>query len=331
MNRRAFLGTMTGGLLTAPLTAGAQQAAKVYRLGVLSLGSSSSGDIGREAFVQRLRELGWSVGNNVMFEARYAEGKVDRLPGLAAELAQLKVSVILAFGTPASLAAKHSTATIPIVVMAGDPVGTGLVTSLARPGGNITGLTPEASVDLIQMATKRLGLLKEAAPKTLRVGILWNTANPAEARVRDAVLGSARALGLTLLPVEVQSTDDFSGAFALLSREHADALTATEDLLIVGQRQLIVDFALQNRLPTVFGGRVFVDAGGLMSYGTDWVDLLRRLATFVDKILRGAKPADLPVEQPTKFELVINLKTAKALGLTIPPSLLLRADQVIDP
>jgi len=329
MNRRAFLGTMTGSLLTAPLTAGAQQAAKVYRLGVLSLGSSS-GDIGREAFVQRLRELGWSVGNNVMFEARYAEGKVDRLPGLAAELAQLKVSVILAFGTPASLAAKHSTATIPIVVMAGDPVGTGLVTSLARPGGNITGLTPEASVDLIQMATKRLGLLKEAAPKTLRVGILWNTANPAEARVRDAVLGSARALGLTLLPVEVQSTDDFSGAFALLSREHADALTATEDLLIVEQRQLIVDFALQNRLPTVFGGRVFVDAGGLMSYGTDWVDLLRRLATFVDKILRGAKPADLPVEQPTKFELVINLKTAKALGLTIPPSLLQRADQVIE-
>ena len=331
ISRRRLL---TGFVLAwAPLGAAAQEykAGKVQRIGVPSPGSVAGvGGIGAQEFVQRLRELGWSVGQNLLVEARYAEGKLDRLPTLATGLAQLQVSVILAFGTPASLAAKHATATIPIVVMAGDPVGTGLVASLARPGGNITGVTIEASLDLTQVGIKRLELLKEAAPKTQRLGILWNTANPAAAAIREAALASARALGVTPIPVEMRTPDDLGSAFTTLSRERVDALTAADDPPIVEQRRLIIDFATQNRLPTVFGVRAFVDAGGLMSYGTDWVDVLRRAATFVDKILRGARPGDLPVEQPAKFELVINLKTARALGLPIPQSLLQRADQVIE-
>ena len=235
--------------------------------------------------------------------------------------------MILAFGTPASLAAKHATTTIPIVAFAGDPVGTGLVASLARPGGNLTGLTADAGLEI---GAKRLELLKHAAPGISRVGILWNPTNLPEARGRQAVSESVRALGLTLVFVGVRSPGDFEEAFTTASRERADALAIFENSLNTEYRKLIVDFAAKHRLPTVFGERASVDAGGLMSYGTDFVDLLRRAATYVDKILKGAKPADLPVEQPTKFELVINMKTAKALGLTIPPSLLLRADQVIE-
>jgi len=224
-------------------------------------------------------------------------------------------------------AAKRGTATIPIVMLAGDPVGTGLVASLGRPGGNVTGLTNEAGLEL---AGKRLELLKDAAPKTSRVGILWDSSNPAELRGRDATLAPARVLGLTLLPQDVRTPKDLEGALAALSRARADALMVLENSGNIEQRKLIVSFAERHRMPTVFGERASVEDGGLMSYGTDFVDLLRRAATYIDKILKGAKPADLPVEQPTKFELVINRKTAKALGLTIPPSVLGRADEVIE-
>lgn len=313
-------------LLAAPPSAQVQPTGKVARIGVLSPASPGA-DAARGVFLQRLNELGWVAGQNLTFETRYAEGDLARLADLAAELVQLKVSVILAFGTPASFAAKRATTTIPIVIFAGDPVGTGLVGSLARPGGNLTGLTQEAGLEIF---AKRLELLKEVAPKTSRVGIVWNPTSPAEARVRDANLESARSLGLTLMPLDVRSAADFEGAFTRASRERADALAIAENALNVEHRHLIVRFATKNRLPTVFGERASVDAGGLMSYGADFADILRRAATYIDKILKGVKPSELPVEQPTRFELVINVRVAKALGLTIPPTLLLRADQVIE-
>ena len=329
MERRRFIEVIAGGLLAAPFAAEAQLA-KVYWIGVLSQGTPDSGSSAlalRQSFLQRLHGLGWIVGQNLAVEGRYAEGKLDRLPDLAAELVQLKVSVLLAFGTPAALAAKRATATIPIVMLAGDPVGTGLVASLGRPGGNVTGLTNAAGLELVG---KRLELLKEAAPKTSRVGILWDSSNPAERHFRDATLAPARVLGLTLLPQDVRTPNDLDGALTALARARADALMVAEGSGNFEQRKLIVSFAEKHRLPTVFGERTSVEDGGLVAYGTDFADLLRHAATYIDKILKGAKPADLPVEQPTKFELVINLKTAKALGLTIPPALLARADQVIE-
>ena len=321
---------LTLGFLAAPLAVEGQQAGKVYRIGVLSSGSSIPDIVGstRQAFLERLSDLGWVVGQNLTFEPRSADQRLDRLPGLAAELVQLNVSMILAFGNQAALAAKRATATIPIVMLASDPVGSGLIASLARPGGNITGLTNEAGLEIL---SKRLELLKEASPKISRVGILTNRSNTTGARMLDATAPTAQVLRLTFLPVDVQSPSDFDGAFAVLIRERVDALTtAAESPLIAERRGSIVSFAAGNHLPTVFGDRAFADAGGLMSYGISFADLFRRLPTYMDKILKGAKPADLPVEQPTKFELVVNLKTAKALGLTIPPSLLLRADQVIE-
>jgi putative tryptophan/tyrosine transport system substrate-binding protein len=316
-------------LSSAAPAAQAQQAGKVYRVGVLSAGSVALDAVGngRQAFLERLSDLGWVVGQNLTIEPRHADGELDRLPGLAAELVQLKVDMVMAFGTPAALAAKRATVTIPIVIVAGDPVGTGLVASLAHPGGNITGLTNEAGLEIF---AKRLELLKEMAPKISRLGILTNRSNIAEARGGAATTPVAQALRLTFVPVDVRSPSGFDGALAVLIRERVDALTATENPLNVEHKDLIVSFANKNRLPTVFGERVFVDAGGLMSYGISFADLLRRLATCMDKILRGAKPADLPIEQPTKFELVVNPKTAKALGLTIPQTLLQRADQVVE-
>ena len=316
------------GLLAVPLAPEAQPAGKVHRVGVLSSGSVALDDVGngRQVFLERLSDLGWVVGQSLMIEPRHADGHLDRLPGLATELVQLKVGMIVAFGTPAALAAKRATVTIPIVIVAGDPVGTGLVASLAHPGGNITGLTNEAGLEIF---AKRLELLKETAPKISRLGILTNRSNTAEARGGAATVPSAPALRLTFVPVDVRSPSGFGDAFAVLIRERVDALTATENALNVEHKDLIVSFANKNRLVTVFGERAFVDAGGLMSYGISFADLLRRLATCMDKILRGAKPADLPIERPTKFELVVNPKTAKALGLTIPQTLLQRADQVI--
>jgi ABC-type uncharacterized transport system substrate-binding protein len=266
------------GLVLAPLAAVAQQAGKVYRIGVLSSGSSIPDDVGhgRQAFLERLSDLGWVVGENLTFVRRSADQRLDRLPGLAAELVQLNVSMILAYGNQAALAAKRATATIPIVMLANDPVGSGLVASLGRPGGNITGLTNEAGLEIF---SKRLGLLKEAAPKISRVGILTNRSNTPEARVLDATAPTAQALRLTFLPVDVRSPGDFDGAFAVLIRERVDALTATENPLNGEHRSSIVSFAAGNRLPTVFGERAFVDAGGLMSYGISLADLIQRLPT----------------------------------------------------
>jgi putative tryptophan/tyrosine transport system substrate-binding protein len=324
MRRIGLAIVLAVGPTVAPLAADAQQAAKVYRIGVLSSGSSVPDAVSHrwQAFLGRLNDLGWVVGQNLTLEPRSADQRLDRLPGLAAEVVQLNVSMILAFGSQAALAAKRATATIPIVMFAGDPVGSGLIASLARPGGNITGLTTEASREIF---SKQLELLKEAAPKISRVGILTNRSN-----MLDATAPTAQALRLTFLPVDVRSPSDFDGAFAVLIRERVDALTATENPLNGEHRGSIVSFAAGNRLPTVFEDRAFVDAGGLMSYGVSFADLFRRLPTYMDRILKGAKPADLPVEQPTKFELVINMKTAKAIGLTIPQSLLQRADVVIE-
>jgi ABC-type uncharacterized transport system substrate-binding protein len=287
-------------LALAPFAADAQQAGKVPRVGILSSGSAAFNEVpaeGRRVFRERLSDLGWIVGQNLTFESRYAEGNLERLPGLAAELVQLKVSMIVALGTQPSLAAKRATATIPIVIIAGDPVGSGLIASLAHPGGNITGLTMEAGLEIF---SKRLDLLKQAAPKISRVGILANRSNTSEARFLDAMAPVAQALRLTFLPVEVRTSRDFADAFSVLSRERVDALTATENPLNMEHRGSIVSFAARNRLPTMFGERLFVDAGGLMSYGISFIDLFRHLPTYMDKILRARSPAISPSSSPPR-------------------------------
>ena len=265
-----------------------------------------------------------------MIEYRDAEGKLERLPALAAELVALKVDVIVAAGTPAALAAKQATRTLPIVfAAAADPVASGLVTSLARPGGNVTGL----SILAPELVGKCLEQLKQAVPGVSRVAVLWQPGGLGERTEKDMLKGAevaARALGVRLQFVEARGPADFDRAFSDMTRARAGALTVLASAMFFSERRRLVDLAAKNRLPAVYPLREFVDAGGLMSYGPNLADLFRRAATYVDKILKGAKPGDLPVEQPTKFELVINLKTAKALGLTIPPSLLQRADQVIE-
>ena len=307
----------------------AQQAAKIARIGYLAANLAASPHL-PEAFRQGLRDLGYVEGRNVVIEYRDAEGKPERLPALAAELVALKVDVIVAAGTPPALAAKQATRTLPIVfATAADPVGSGLVTSLARPGGNVTGL----SILAPELVGKRLELLKQAVPGVSRVAVLWQPGDFGERTEKDMLKGAdvaARALGVRLQFVEARGPADFDRAFSDMTRARAGALTVLTSNMFLIERRRLVDLAAKNRLPAVYGGREFVDAGGLMSYGPNLADLFRRAATYVDKILKGAKPGDLPVEQPTKFELVINLKTAKALGLTIPPSLLLRADEVIE-
>jgi ABC-type uncharacterized transport system substrate-binding protein len=329
VNRRAFLGTLASSLLAAPLAAGAQQAAKVARIGFLSPNLAASPHR-PEAFRQGLRDLGYVEGRNLVIEYRDAEGKVERLPALAAELVALKVDVIVTGGsTIAALAAKQATRTLPIVfAAAGDPVTSGLVTSLARPGGNVTGL----SSLFPELVGKRLELLTQAVPGVSRVAVLRLPGALGERTAKDMLTGTevaARALGVGLQVVEARGSDDFDRAFSDMTRARAGALTVLPSNMFLREHRRLVDLAAKNRLPAVYPSREFVDAGGLMSYGANFADLFRRAATYVDKILKGAKPADLPVEQPTKFELVINLKTAKALGLTIPPSLLQRADEVI--
>ena len=328
--RRAFLGALAGGLLAAPRAAGAQQpAGKVYRLGYLSMGSGTSTYLRPlEAFRQGLRERGWVEGQNIVIEFRWAEGRVDRLPALAEELVRLKVDAIVASPTPAALAARNATRTIPIVGMSlTEPVEVGLVASLARPGGNVTGVTYGVDTDIFG---KQLGLLKEAIPKVRRVTVLYNPGNsPAQPLIMSSVKDAARSLGLQLQLLEAREPGEFDGAFAAMARERAGALLLSGDPMYFLQRARLAELALKGRLPSMSTQWQWVEAGGLMSYAPSFPDLYRRAATYVDKILRGAKPADLPVEQPTKFELVINLKTAKALGLTIPPSLVARADEVI--
>ena len=326
--RPAFTITLLLGGLCSP--SAAQQAAKVARIGYLSLNLAASPPNLHEAFRQGLRDLGYVEGRNVVIEYRDAEGKPERLPALAAELVALKVDVIVAGSTPHALAAKQATRTLPIVFIgAGDPVTDGLVTSLARPGGNVTGLsslTPER-------VGKCLELLTQAVPGVSRVAVLWQPGAVGERTERDTLKGAevaARALGVRLQFVEARGPADIDRAFADMTRARAGALTVWTTAMLVSERGRLVALAAKNRLPGVYTLREFVDAGGLMSYGHSQADLNRRAATYVDKVLKGAKPADLPVEQPTKFDLVINLKTAKALGLTIPPSVLARADHVVE-
>jgi ABC-type uncharacterized transport system substrate-binding protein len=315
---------LTLSLLTAPLAARAQSLGQVYRIGFLSTDPPLSHLW--EALLDELRERGYREGQNLVFERRFSEGHAERFPELAAELVRLRVDCIIVTTTPAALAAKHATQTIPIVMTAAiDPVGAGLVASLVRPGGNITGLSAVGP----ELSEKRLELLKEVVPGLTRVAVLWNAANPANAAVWQETQAAARALGLLLHSQEVGGPQDLEGAFALTAQARPDALLVVGDALLAMHRPQIVEFATQQHLPSVLTGREWVVAGGLMSYGSSQRDRFRRAADYVDRILKGSKPAALPVEQPMKFELVINLKTAKALGLTIPPHILFQADEVI--
>jgi putative tryptophan/tyrosine transport system substrate-binding protein len=315
--------------LAAPLAAGAQPAGKVPRVGYLTAGSPS--DQGRqrrfEAFRQGLRELGYVEGQNIAIESRWAEGKNDRYPALAADLVRSKVDVIVAVGGAASKAAQQATRTIPIVMsLVNDPVGSGLVPSLARPGGNLTGVSLMAP-DLVG---KQLGLLKELVPKVSRVAILRNPANPASAPQLREAEAAARALGVRLQTLEARSPPEIDSAFATMTRERVGALVVLTDSIFTNQRRQIAELAAERRLPAVYGNSEHAEAGGLVAYSANFLDLERRAATFVDKILKGAKPGDLPVEQPTRLELVVNLRTAKAIGLMIPPAVLARADETIE-
>jgi len=294
---------------------------------VAYLSASSAGRTTLDTFQQGLRDLGYVEGRNILIEYRWANGQFDRLPALATELVRARVNVIVAANTPAALAARNATSTIPIIlVTSGDPVGSGLVASLARPGGNVTGLS---LMPTLAISGKQLELLKEAFPTITHVAVLANPANPPTAGLLTEIERAALSLGLRLRIVQVRDSKEFGDAFATIKNERVPALLVIADPLVAENRDGIVAFAAANRLPAIYPYRLFVDAGGLMSYGADLSDLHRRAAIYVDRILKGAKPAELPIEQPTKFELVVNLKTAKALGLTIPPSLLRRADHVI--
>jgi putative ABC transport system substrate-binding protein len=307
------------------LSAEAQQTTKIPRIGWLAGNLPYTSTPRIEIFRQGLRELGYVEGKNIIIEARFNEGKLDQLPGLGAELVGLKVDVIVAIGTQAAQAAKSATKTIPIVATSGDPVGTGLVSSLAHPGGNVTGLANLT----FELAPKRLELLKEAVPKLSHVAVLWTPDAANSAQGLPETEAAARSFGIKLQSVKVKGPDDLERAFSAMRKERIGAFMLLRSPWILSQLKRIVELEARNRLPGMFDDRAFPEAGGLMSYGTLLADLDRRLAIYVDKILKGAKPADLPVEQPMKFELVINLKTAKQIGLTIPPNVLVRADRVI--
>jgi putative ABC transport system substrate-binding protein len=329
MNRRAFV-TGLGAFLAAPLVAEAQQQpGQVPLVGYISPGSGSDPFRQRrfEAFRQGLRELGHVDGRNVVLEPRWAEGQYARYPVLAADLVRLKVAAIVTVGGAATKAAKQVTSTIPIVMsVVIDPIGSGLVTNLARPSGNLTGTSVMAN----ELLTKQLELLKEVAPNVHRIAVLWNPDNPSGAAAMSYLNAAARSLGVELQLVEARNPQEIDRAFAAMTREHAGAVVVLPDAIYGNQIKQIVGLAAQRRLPAIYTLVENAEAGGLMVYGPNLTDLERHAATFVNKILKGTKPADLPVEQPTKFELVVNLKTAKALGLTIPPSVLLRADEVIE-
>jgi putative ABC transport system substrate-binding protein len=334
-----FIVTLALSILLGPLATAAQPPAKVARIGYLSpLGGTRSvipgafleafldGGAFLEAFVQGLRDLGYSDGHNLALEFRFAEGKFPQLPALAAALVQQQVDVIVTLGNAAARAAKAATTTIPIVMTAADdPVATGLVASLAAPGGNLTGLSSLAT----ELSSKRLELLKEAVPTLSRVAVLWNAAAPAMTLRFAQIQGAAQALGVTLHPLGVKDANDVESAIAAMTQERPDVLFIITDVLTARHSQRLVDFAAHSQLPTMFEYKGAVAVGGLMAYGPSLVEQHRRAAYYVDRILKGTKPADLPIEQPMKFELVINLKAAKALGITMPPSLLLLADEVI--
>jgi len=324
--RREFI-TLLGGTAAWPLAARAQQAGKVHRIGVLETISTTLNVANFYALREGLRQLGYAEGQNLVIEYRSADGRDDRFPGLARELLALKVDVIVTRGTPAAKAVKNATSTVPVVMMAsGDPVGVGLVTSLARPGGNITGL----SAIVGELSPKRLELIKEIVPGLARIAVLANTSNDAVRRDWARIETAARSLGVQSQLLDLRESDALGPTFDDASARRADALVVVIDAITQANQQRIVDLAMKHRLPAIYSSREFVDAGGLISYGVSYPDLYRRAATYVDKILKGTKPADLPVVQPTKFELVINLKTAKALGIEVPPSLLALADGVIE-
>jgi putative tryptophan/tyrosine transport system substrate-binding protein len=326
MDRRAFIGSLAGGLLAAPLAAEAQPAAKVWRIGVLSSGSPSAAIARIDAFKQGLRELGYIEGQNLAIEYRWAEGREDRLSALAADLVRLTVDIIVTQGTVATVVAHRARPTMPIVfAVAGDPVAAKLVASLTRPAGTVTGLAVLGA----EMSPKRLELLREMVPGLTRIAALWNPGNSSSVPELKATEAAARTFGLQLQSVEARDARGLDAAFAAMTKQGAGAVIVLSDSMLFGQRRQIADLAARNRLPAIAWTREFID-GLLMVYGPNVAEMYRRAATYVDKIFKGAKPADLPVEQPTKFELLINLRTAKALGLTIPPSLLQRADQVIE-
>ena len=327
IERQIFLFALSLGALSAPLAADAQPAGKVQRIGILSSGSSTARPPIIKAFRQGLRELGWVEGQNFVIDYRFAEYEYDRLPGLARELVRLEVHVIVAPATPAAVAAKNATGTIPIVMVGvGDPVGSGLVASLARPGGNVTGSTYSGAG--MEIYAKQLELLVETVPKVRRVAILSNPTNPGHPLWMREIKGAGRSLGVQLQFLEARGPAELDGAFAAMAKDRVGALLVVADSMFILHRTRLADLAAEGRLPSL-GYRELVEAGGLMSYGPSLPDLGRRAAIYVDKIFKAAKPGDLPVEQPTRLDLVINLKTAKALGLTIPQSVLVRADEVI--
>jgi putative tryptophan/tyrosine transport system substrate-binding protein len=327
MERRAFITMVGGSMLAGPLTAEAQQAGKIYRIGMLETTSMTLNAANLDAFRQGLRELGYVEGRNFMIEYRSADGRRERFPELATELVRLKVDVILTRGTPAVMAAKNATGTIPVVMAAsGDPLLSGVVAGLARPGGNVTGL----SAIVVEVTGKRLQLLREVVPGVSRIASLLDMGNPNNALQWKETEIVAQSLGVQPQLLDVRKPGDFGGAFDAAIRQRAGAMVVGIDALTQANHRLIIDLAAKHRLPAIYATREFVDAGGLVAYGVSYPHLYHRAATYVDKILKGAKPADLPVEQPTKLEFVINLKTAKTLGLTIPPSMLARADEVIE-
>ena len=327
ITRRELLIVLGAGALAAPLASFAQQqTTKVFRIGFLGATSASSSASRVEALRAGLRDLGYVEGKNIVIEFRWAEGKYDRLPGLAAELVRLKVDVIVTHNTQTTRAAKNATTQIPVVMAGGgDPVAAGLIASLARPGGNITGsnnFSPELSA-------KRIELLKEAFPRTQRVAVLWNPDNLTGRPTLQVMETTAKSLKVELQPFEVRGPDEFKNAFSAMTKHRVDAVALLEEAILNTNASGIAELAAKHRLPSA-GNKEFAEAGGLMGYGANILELWRRVAYFVDKILKGAKPGDIPVEQPTRFELVINLKTAKALGFTVPQSLLQRADKVIE-
>ena len=327
IDRRAFIGSLAGGLLAAPLVGEGQPASRIPRLCFLTFdpGTLQSSRFG--PFFQGLRDLGYTDGQTITIDYLSAEGRGERFPTLAADCLRLKADVIVVTTTPGAQAAKNATRTIPIVLHAlGDPVATGLVASLARPGGNVTGVTQMSS----GLAAKRLGLLKEAVPRVSRVLVLAYLVDPIAPPQVKELETAARSLGVKLLVQDIRTADDLPAAFDAGAKERAEGLLMTSSSIFVVQHKRVVELAAQHRMPGMYPYRLVIDAGGLMAYDSYTSKLQARAATYVDKILKGAKPADLPIEQPTKFDLVINLKTAKALGLTIPPSLLQRADQVIE-
>jgi putative ABC transport system substrate-binding protein len=327
MDRRTFLGTLAGSLFAAPLAAEGQPAGRVPRIAWLGGQARETAHPYVQAFQRGLKDLGWIEGQNIVIEWRFSGGRAELLPDLAAELVRLRVDLIVVPSSPTALAAKNATKTIPLVTVAvGDPVALGLVASLARPGGNITGLTNSVGPEI---AGKQLELLKEVVPKVSRMAVLWNPNTRGNGLALRETEIAARALGLELQPLEARSLNDFDRAFAAMTAKRAGALLVLGDVMFSTHRNRLADLAAKNRLPAMSAARESVEAGWLMSYGPNTPELFRRAAAYVDKILKGAKPGDLPIEQPSKFELVINVKTAKALGLTMPPSLLQRADEVI--